>query len=145
MEKRRQKELLTTWKCLNFKKSSQQLPSCLIATEPDSLFCFRHYSEFEQEKTLKNFSQKLYTSKIKKKRIRETKSSAWDLKNAHTSTNPRTVKRYEAGMCIGLFFIFFDQCIKQIDSMLPWVCSITDNRGRQKVVKTSVCWLGVLF
>ena len=39
-----------------------------------------------------------------------------------TSTNRPTVKRYEAGMCIGLFF-FSDHCIKQIDSMLPWDCS----------------------
>ena len=41
-----------------------------------------------------------------------------------------------AGMCIGLFFA--DHCIKQIDSILPWVCSVIDHRGRQNVVKTSV-------
>ena len=29
-------------------------------------------------------------------------------------------------------------CIKQIDSMLPCVWSVTDNRGRQNVVRTSV-------
>ena len=40
------------------------------------LFCF------EQEKTLKNFSKKLYTSKTKKKEEAETKSNVWDLKNA---------------------------------------------------------------
>ena len=40
-------------------------------------------------------------------------------------------------MCIGLFF-FSDHCIKQIDSMLPWVCSVIDHRGRQNVVKTTV-------
>ena len=42
MEKPRQKELLTAWECLNYKKSSQQLSSCVR----DSLFCkcFRHYS-----------------------------------------------------------------------------------------------------
>ena len=145
MEKRRQKELLTTWKCLNFKKSSQQLPSCLIATGAGLAVLFSPLFWIWARKDIEELFQKLYTSKIKKKRIRETKSSARDLKNAYTSTNPRTVKRYEAGMCIGLFFFFFDQCIKQIDSMLPWVCSITDNRGRQKVVKTSVCWLGVRF
>ena len=27
---------------------------------------------------------------------------------------------------------------KQIDSMLPWVCSVIDHRGRQTVVKTTV-------
>ena len=69
MEKRRPKKLLTTWQCLNYKKSSQQLPSCVIATR-DSMFCkmFSPLFCFEQEKTLKNFSKKLYTSKIKKKR-----------------------------------------------------------------------------
>ena len=83
-EKRRQKELLTTWECLNYLKSSQQLQSCVIATT-DSLFCkmFSPISRFEQEKALKNFSKKLHTTKIrKKKKEAETKSSAWDLKNA---------------------------------------------------------------
>ena len=31
-------------------------------------------------------------------------------------------------------FFFSDHCIKQIDSMLPWVCTVTDHRGRQNVV-----------
>ena len=35
-------------------------------------------------------------------------------------------------------FFFSDHCIKQIDSMLPWVCSVIDYRGRHNVVKTSV-------
>ena len=62
------------------------------------LFCF------EQEKTLKNFSKKLYTNTIKKREEPETKNSVCNLKKClKTSTNPRTVKRYEAGMCIGLF------------------------------------------
>ena len=69
MEKRGQKELFTTLKCLNHKKSSQQLPSCFIAMRRlpfckmfSPLFCC------EQEKTLKNFSTRLYTIKVKKKR-----------------------------------------------------------------------------
>ena len=68
MEKQRRKKLLTTWQCLNYKKSSQQLPSCVFATR-DTLFCkmFLLLFFFEQEKTVKNFSKKLYTSKIKKK------------------------------------------------------------------------------
>ena len=82
MEKRRQKEFLTTWECLNCKKSSQQLPSCVIAPR-DSLFrkIFSPLICFELEKTLKkNLSMKLYTKKIKKKR-RKRKTSAWDLNN----------------------------------------------------------------
>ena len=33
--------------------------------------------------------------------------------------------------------LFSDHCVKQIDSMLPWVCSVIDHKGL-KVVKTSV-------
>ena len=80
MEKRGQKELLTTLECLNYKKS---LPSCFIASR-DSPFSkmFSPLFCFAQEKALKNFSKKLYTINIKKKEEEETKSSAWNLKNA---------------------------------------------------------------
>ena len=76
MEKRGQKEHLTTLECLNYKKS-------LIAMR-DSPFCkmFLPLFGFEQGRTLKNVSKKLYTIKIKKKKETETNSSAWDLKNA---------------------------------------------------------------
>ena len=40
-------------------------------------------------------------------------------------------------VCVSVFF-FSDHCIKQIDSMLPWVYSVIDHRGRQNVVKTTV-------
>ena len=40
-------------------------------------------------------------------------------------------------VCVSVFF-FSDHCIKQIDSMLPCVCSVIDHRGRQNVVKTTV-------
>ena len=42
-------------------------------------------------------------------------------------------------------FSFSDDCTKQIDSMLPWVCSVTDHRRRQNVVKTSVTHEPQLF
>ena len=35
-------------------------------------------------------------------------------------------------------FLISDHCIKQVDSMLSWVCSVIDHRGRQNMVKTSV-------
>ena len=71
MEKRGQKELLTTLECLNHKKSSQQLASCFIAMR-ELPFCkmFSPLFCFEQEKTLENFSKKLYTIKVKKKKRR---------------------------------------------------------------------------
>ena len=48
----------------------------------DSLFCkmFSPFFCFEQVKTLKNISRKLFTSKIKKKVEEEKKSSVWDFK-----------------------------------------------------------------
>lgn len=51
-----------------------------------------------------NFLDKLYTSKMKTKEEEETKSSVWDLKNALTSTYPRTVEWYEASR---LFFLLY--------------------------------------
>ena len=57
---------------------------------------------------------------------------------------PRVAQIFEqsSGMrqvCVSFFFS--DHCIKQIDSMLPWICSVIDHRGRQNVVKTSVTTL----
>ena len=40
-------------------------------------------------------------------------------------------------VCVSAFS-FSDHCIKQIDSMLPWVSSVIDHRGRENVVKTTV-------
>ena len=76
MEKRGQKKHLTALECLNYKKS-------LIAMR-DSPFCkmFLPLFGFEQGRTLKNVSKKLFTIKIKKKKETETNSSAWELKNA---------------------------------------------------------------
>ena len=56
VEKRRRKELLSTWECLNDKQSLQQLPSCVISTR-HLLFCkmFLPLFCFEQQKTSKNF------------------------------------------------------------------------------------------
>ena len=61
-----------------------------------------------------------------------------------TSKMPRLAQIFEqsSGMrqvCVSFFFS--DHCIKQIDSMLPWICSVIDHRGRQNVVKTSVTTL----
>ena len=76
----------------------------------DSLFrkMFSPLSCFKQEKTLRNFSKTvaLYKYDKENKEEAETKSSVCDRNAALASTNPQTVKRYEAGkMCIG-FFLF---------------------------------------
>ena len=36
-------------------------------------------------------------------------------------------------------------CIKQIDSILTWVCTLITHRGRQNVVRTSVTLLAILL
>ena len=53
-----QKKLLTTLECLNYKKSSQQLPSCFIAMR-DSPFCkcFRHHSALSKKRRWKTFQR----------------------------------------------------------------------------------------
>ena len=86
---------------------------------------------------LKSVSKKKYTRKIKKRTEEaETKSSAWDLKkclNSHKSSNSQAMR----GSYVYRSFFFSDHSIKQIDSLLPWVCSVIDHRGRQNMVKTS--------
>ena len=83
-------------------------------------------------KTLKNFSKKLFTSKLKKKkREAKTKRSVWD---QHKSSNSQAVQKVYVYRSV----FFSDHCIKQIDSTLPRVCSVIDHRGHQNVVKTSV-------
>ena len=68
----KKEKLLTTLECVNYKKSSKQLPSCFIAMR-DSPFCkmFSPSFCFEQKRTLKNFLKKLYTIKIKGKKEKE--------------------------------------------------------------------------
>ena len=81
------------------------------------------------------FEETVYKS-IKTKKEAKMKFSVWDLKM------PKLAQIVEQSsgarhVYISVFF-FSDHCIKQIDSMLPWVCSVIDHRGRQNVVKTSV-------
>ena len=58
----------------------------------------------KNKKKLKNSLKKRYTRKKKEKGSRDEKQRSGLKKKALTSTNPRTVKRYEAGIFIGLFF-----------------------------------------
>ena len=136
--KKKEETGTTTLECLNYKKSSKQLPSCFIAMR-DSPFCkmFLLLFCFEQKKTLKNILKKLYTIKIKeKKRIKE-KSSAWGLKKMPKLAQILQQSSGTRQVCVSIFF-FSDHCIKQIDSTLPWVCSVIDHRERQNVVNALV-------
>ena len=58
MKEWRQKELLTTGGCLNYKKSSQQLPSCVVAKR-DQIHsfakCFRDHSTLSKWRRWKAF------------------------------------------------------------------------------------------
>ena len=130
MEKRRQKELFTTWELLNYKKSLQQCPLCIMITS-NSLFCkmFSPLFCFERGKTWRNFSKKLYTSnKVKKKGKAEMKNSIWDMPEV-AQIFERHSQTVQSRYVYRSLFVF-DHCIKQIDSILPWVCSVIDHRGR---------------
>ena len=70
MEKWRQKEFLTTWECLNCKKSSQQFPSSAIARrDSNSLFCIM-LSRLRLKKRL-NYNKKLYPRTVRRHKARE--------------------------------------------------------------------------
>ena len=62
---------------------------------------FRHCSALSQKRHLKTIRRN-YTSKIKKKGEAETKKRDLKMPALPHCTNPRTVKRYKACMCIGL-------------------------------------------
>ena len=38
-----------------------------------------------------------------------------------------------------MYFFFSVHCIKRLDSMLPWVCSVIDHGSRQTVDKKIIC------
>ena len=86
------------------------------------------------ESVEKRFGETVYKKIKKKRRSRDVKiaSVIWKTPNLaqilEQSSNTRQV----------CHFSFCSLYIKQIDSMLPWVCSVIDHRGRQNVVKTSL-------
>ena len=53
------------------------------------------------------------------------------LKNVSIRTNLRTVRRL-LGRYVYRSFFFSDHCIKQIDSMLPWVCAVIDHKTSKR-------------
>ena len=114
-EKSRQKQFLGTLKCQNWEKCSQQSAenSCHLSRRyEENEKCLRAYSPWGV-RALQNVWEKLSSSKIKEKgRSRGEKQRLWLGK---TSTNPRTVKRYEVSLSICLWY-------KRIDSMLLCVC-----------------------
>ena len=108
-EERETKRVLDNLRKLKLQEifTTVAIASCVIATR-DSLFCkmFSPLFWFEQEKTLKNYSKKLYASKIKKKGEAETKSSDWDSKNALTTTQIFEQSRVTRQVCVLVFFLF---------------------------------------
>ena len=134
MEKQGQKEPLTTWECQNYKKSSQQLPSCVTATRLAVLQkYFSHYSALSMKRGWKFFQRKSIQVKEKKQRRKLAFGTLIPPKLA------QILKKTSGTRQVWVWsFFFFDHCIKQIDSMLSWVCSVIDHRRRQNVVETSV-------
>ena len=79
MEKQRQKEPFTTRECLNYKKSSQLLPSCVIGTRFAVVQMFLPLFCFGDEKTLKIFQRNCTHIKWRIKEEAETNISIWDI------------------------------------------------------------------
>ena len=80
----------------------------LVIAPRESLFCkmFSPLFCFEQEKTLKNVSKKLYTNTIKRREEAETKNSVWNLKSVLTST----ILEKSSGtrqVCVSVYFLFW--------------------------------------
>ena len=65
------------------------------------LFCF------EQEKTLKNFSKKLYTNTIKKREEAETKNSVSNFKNALKLAQILEPSSGTRQVCVSVYFLFW--------------------------------------
>ena len=57
------------------------------------------------------------------------------LGKAPLSRASREIKQF---LCVQSLILYY---IKQIDSMLPCICPVTDHRGRQNVVRTSAIFL----
>ena len=68
-------------------------PFCMMFS---SLFCF------EQEKTLKNFSKKLYTIKLKKKKKKQRRKVALGTKLAQILEQSSGTRQ----VCVSVFFLF---------------------------------------
>ena len=87
------------------------------------LFCF------EQVKALTNVWEKLSTSKTKKKNEAETKRCVYDLEMS------KLAQIFEQSSVVrqACRFFFSVHCIKQIDSILPCICSVIDLRRRQNI------------
>ena len=52
----------------------------------------------------------------------------------------RALREIKQLLCVQSLILYY---IKQIDSMLPCICPVIDNRGRQNVVRTSVTHLAI--
>ena len=127
------KEFFTASECLNHKKSSQQLTSCVVATR-NSLFCKMFSPCVEQEKTLKNSSRKLYVIKMTKKEEAETKSSVWE-------KLPKLAQILEQWsgtrqVCVLVFFLFWSLYKTNRFHVAVGLFSITKDVKNE--VKTSV-------
>ena len=113
------------------------MPSCVIAMR-DSLFCkcFCHYSALSKKRRWKCIRRNCVKQDKEKK-----KKQGWKIALGHKKClKLAQILQQSSGtrqVCVSVFF-FSDHCIKQIDSMLPWVCSVTNHWERQNVVKTSV-------
>ena len=98
---------MTSWECLNYKKSSQQLPSCVIAMR-DSLFCksFCHYSALSMKRRWKSIRR----NRIKQDKEKK-KKQGWKIALGHKKClKLAQILQQSSGtgqVCVSVFFLFW--------------------------------------
>ena len=117
MKKWRQKVLLTSWECLSYKKSSQTLPSCVIKERLavlQNVFAIILLNLWKKNRTprWKTFRRNCIQVRLRTNEDAEKKSSVWDLRNAWTSTNPRTASQAVRGTWVYRSFFFSESLYK---------------------------------
>ena len=130
MEKQREKG---SWKLENAQSTRNLHNSCHSASSLWETRCLAKLFSllfcFKQEKTLRNFSKTVTLYKYDKGNKGEAMPKLAQI--LQQSSGTRQVR------CVSVFFS--DHFMKQIDFMLPWVCSVIDHRRRQlNVIRTSL-------
>ena len=129
---------MTTLECLNYQKSSQQV--AIVCHCYERLAVLQNFYAIilllASESVEKRFGETVYKKIKKKRRSRDVKIAfvIWKTPNL-AQILEQSSNIFTRQVCD---FPFCSLYIKQIDSMLPWVCSVIDHRGRQNVVKTSL-------
>ena len=138
VKKQGQKEPLTTWECQNYKKSSQQLPSCVIATRLAVLQkYFSHYSALSMKRRWKFFQRKSIQVKEKKKLKEKKQRRKLAFGTLILPKLAQILEQSSGARQVWLWSLFFfDHCIKQINRFHIVVDLFSNRLRSQKTSKS---------